>query len=572
VDGVPGGSPDTGTITSGGLYSPPAIAGVHTVTVADQFQSAAATVFISNYPGTFTRDIDTLRTGLNDREIVLAPGNVNAIQFGRLFSYAIDGVSDASPLYVSSVNIPGQGAHNVVYVATEHDSVYAFDADGLSTNPLWQVSFLGPGVTPVPPDDTGECCDISPEIGITGSPVIDPASGTLFVVAKTKEVSGATTTYVHRLHALDLTTGVEKLGGPVAIQASVPGRGAGGNGSLVSFISLRENQRAALSLSNGVVYIAFAAHGDVPPYHGWVLGYRASDLAQVLAYAATPDGSDGGIWQSGDGLATDAAGNLYFVTGNGTFNANTGGRDYGDSIMKLSPAGIVLDYFTPHDQDYLNTNDLDLGSGGTTLLPDQPGPHPHLAITAGKNGTIYSVDRDNMGGFLSADDSQIVQSLVNAFPGGTKNTGNFKAPVYWNGHLYFSADADYIKSFQLSSGLLSVLPTSRSSLIVNYPGATLRVSANGISNGILWAVERIDFNQSGVLHAFDATNLGTELYNSTQAPNNRDGIGYAAKWSAPLVANGRVFVATNSALTAFGLLSEVITPVKKRAGQITSQN
>jgi hypothetical protein len=556
VDGVPGGSPATGTITAVGLYSPPVTTGIHTVTAADEFQSSAATVYVSNYPGTFMRDVDMLRTGLNDRETVLTPANINATHFGKLFSYAIDGVSDASPLYVPNVNIPGQGAHNVVYVATEHDSVYAFDADGSSAGPLWHVSFLGPGVTSVPADDVASD-DISPEIGITGSPVIDPATNTLYVVAKTKEVSGGTTTYVHRLHALNATTGMEKPGGPVVIQASVPGTGVGGNGSIVPFISLRENQRPALLLTNGVVYVAFASHGDVLPYHGWVLGYRASDLQQVLAYADTADGSQGGIWQGADSLATDATGNLYVVTGNGTFDANTGGRDYGDSIMRLSASGIVLDYFTPHDQAHLNTKDLDLGAGGPTLLPDQPGPHPHVAVAAGKNGTIYVVDRDNMGGFRPADDSQIVQSLVSVFP------INYRAPVYWNGHLYFSADLDHIKSFQVTSGLLSTAPTSQSALFVNFPGATLRPSANGTDNGILWAIERIDaplVPMPGVLHAFDASNLGIELYNSTQAPNNRDGLDFAAKWSAPLVANGKVFVATNSSLNAFGLLPDVDTP------------
>ena len=556
VDGLPGGSSATGTITAGGLYSPPATAGIHTVTVADEFQSSVATVYVSNYPGTFMRDLDMLRTGLNDRETVLTPANVNATHFGKLFSYQIDGVSDASPLYVPNVNIPGQGAHNVVYVATEHDSVYAFDADGLSSSPLWYLSFLGPGVTSVPASDVASD-DISPEIGITGSPVIDPVTNTLYVVAKTKEVSGGETTYVHRLHALNAATGVEKFGGPVVINASVPGTGVGGNGSVVPFISLRENQRAALLLTNGVVYIVFASHGDVLPYHGWVLGYRASDLQQVLAYADTPDGSQGGIWQGGDSLATDATGNLYFATGNGTFDVNTGGRDYGDSIMKLSPAGIVLDYFTPHDQDHLNTTDLDLGSGGTTLLPDQPGSHPHLAVTSGKNGTIYVVDRDNMGHFRSTDDSQIVQSLVSVFP------INYRAPVYWNSHLYFSADLDPIKSYQITNGLLSTLPTSQSSFSVNFPGAMLRPSANGSSSGILWAIQRIDAPlppMTGVLHAFDASNLGIELYNSTQAPNSRDGIDFAAKWSAPLVANGKVFVATNSSLNAFGLLPGVDTP------------
>jgi uncharacterized repeat protein (TIGR01451 family) len=562
VDFIEGGSPDSGTITSAGLYTPPTTAGTHTVSATSQSGTANATAYITNYPGTFTRDVDNLRTGLNARETVLTPANVNVDQFGKLFSYNIDGVSDASPLYVADVNVPNVGVRNIVYVATEHDSVYAFDADGLRGTPYWQVSFINPpSVTTVPPNDTGEPLDISPEIGITGSPVIDPATNTLYVVAKTKQKNRGNVTYSHRLHALDIRTGAEKFGGPALLQASVAGTGAGATGSQVPFISLRENQRAALLLSNGVVYIAFAAHGDQPPYHGWVLGYNASTLQQVMAYNATPDGAGGGIWQSGDGLATDSTGNIYFVTGNGDFNANTGGRNYGDSFVKISPAGAVLDFFTPHDQQAMANSDLDLGSGGTTLLPDQPGPHTHLAISAGKNGTIYLVDRDNMGQYRSDNDNQIVQSLANIFPNGTFITGNFKAPVYWNSHLYFSADADFIKSFQVTNGLLSTSATSQSSFIANYPGATLGMSSHGNADALLWAIERIDHDPlgggnlrlPGVLHAFDATNLAIELYNSTQA-GSRDVLDYAAKWASPLIANGKVFVATNGRLTAYGLL------------------
>jgi uncharacterized repeat protein (TIGR01451 family) len=564
VDGVVGGSAASGTITAAGLYTPPTSRGTHTVTAStsNQQQSAQALVYISTYAGTFTRDIDNLRTAANLQETVLTPANVNTAKFGQLFNYTLDGVADASPLYVANVSIPGQGLHNVVYVATEHDSVYAFDADGRQSSPLWRVSFINPTqqITTVPPTDTGEPSDISPEIGMTGTPVIDPVTNTLYVVAKTKQGTGGNATYVHRLHALNIATGAEKFGGPVVIQASVSGTGAGTTGSQVPFISLHENQRAALLLSNGVVYIAFASHGDNQPYHGWLLGYRASDLLRVMAFNTTPNGEGGGIWQSGDGVAADATGNLYFVTGDGTFDANTGGSDYGDSVIKLSPAGVVLDYFTPHDQDVMNSGDLDLGSGGTTLIPDQPGSHPHLALSGGKTGTIFMVDRDNLGHYRSGQD-QIVQSLVNIFPGGTFTTGNFKAPVYWNGNLYFSADADNIKSFQLAS-LLSTAPTSQSSVVPYYPGATLGVSSNGPTNGILWAIQRVDLDpigQSGVrgpgiLHAFDATNLGVELYNSDQAPNDRDRLDYAAKWAAPLVANGKVFIATNGRLMVFGLL------------------
>ena len=290
----------------------------------------SATVYITNFAGSFTRDYDKLRTGANLSESVLTPANVNSTQFGKLFSYALDGVANASPLYVANVNIPGQGFHNVIYVATEHDSVYAFDADGLSPNPLWKVSFINPagGITTFSPSgDAGDCCpsDMVGEAGITGTPVIDPSTGTLYVSAETKEVSGATTNFVHRLHALDITSGAEKVGGPVVIQATIPGQGDGSSGGQLPFSPLHQNQRAALLLNNGVVYIAWAAHADQPPYHGWIMGYDASTLKQVMVYCSTPNGGQGGIWQSGDGLATDSTGRIYFVTGNGGFNVDQGG-------------------------------------------------------------------------------------------------------------------------------------------------------------------------------------------------------------------------------------------------------
>jgi len=565
VDGLVGGSAATGTITSTGLYTPPSSVGTHTVTAQAQSLSVNATVYITNYPGTFMRDVDAFRTGQNLAETLLTPANVNAPQFGRLFSYAIDGVSDASPLYVANVNIPGQGFHNMVFVATEHDSVYAFDAEGLVSGPLWKVSFINPaaGITTITPADTGDCCpsDMPFESGITGTPVIDPATGTLYVVAITKEVSGNTTKFVQRLHALDITTGAEKFGGPVIIQASVPGTGDGSSGSQLPFDPLHENQRGALLLTNGTVFIAWGGHADKPPYHGWVLGYNAATFQQVMAYSSTPNGSAGGIWQSGDGLTTDSTGRIYFVTGNGLFDANSGGKDYGDSVIALNQDGTVSDYFTPYDQSKMSSLDLDLGSGGVLLLPDQGGLHPHVAITAGKNGTIYVIDRDNLGHFNSANDNQILQSLVNSFPGGTYTTGNFKAPVFFNGHVYFSADSDNIKAFAVTNGLLSTSPTSQTSLLPGYPGATLAISANGSTGAILWAVERFGTDQTGsgtvapgVLHAYDANNLASELYNSNQAAGGRDAMDFAAKWAAPLIANGRVFVASNSQLAIYGLL------------------
>jgi hypothetical protein len=426
----------------------------------------------------------------------------------------------------------------------------------LSSTPLWQVSFINPaaGITTVPAADTGETGDIPTQIGITGTPVIDPASGTLYVVAKDKEVVGSTTNYVQRLHALDITTGAEKFGGPVVLQASVPGTGDGTQGGQIPFIPLRENQRPALLLSNGVVYIGFASHGDVSPWHGWVLGYNATTLQRVMAYIATANGYGGGIWQSGGGLAADSAGAIYFMTGNGTFDANSGGIDYGQSFVKISPSGTVLDYFTPHDADNMNNNGWDLGGSGPLLVPDQSGAHPHLLVGAGKTGpgTIYLVDRDSMGHYNPNNDNQIVQSLANIFPHGTPEPGNYNAPVYFNGYVYFSPVNDTIQAFQLSNGLLSTIPTSRSPEVYDYPGGTLAISANGSMNGILWAVQR-NSSGPGTLRAYDPTDLGMELYNSDQA-GPRDTLDVAAKFSIPLVANGQVFVGSMSQLTVYGLL------------------
>ena len=560
VDGVAGGSASTGTVSSTGLYTPPNSVGTHTVTATTSDQhSASATVYVTNYPGTYTYHNDNLRTGQNLNETTLTLSNVNQYQFGKLLSYPLDGMAYASPLYVASVNIPGKGFHNVVYVATENDSVYAFDADGLSASPLWQVSFLKSGVTTVPCSDTGECGDILTQIGITSTPVIDSTSGTIYVVAATKE--GAST-WVQRLHALDITTGAEKFGGPVVLQGSVTGTGTGSSGGKVPFDSLRENQRPGLLLSNGVVYLAFGSHGDNSPWHGWVLGYNATSLQQqTLQYNATANGNGGGIWQGGGGLATDATGDIYFVTSNGDFDANSGGVDYGDTVEKLSPSGTVVDYFTPHDQQNMSANNLDLGAGGPVMLVDQPtGSYPHLLITAGKNGTIYVVNRDNMGKYNANNDNQIVQSLPGVLPNGSAESGNFSTPVFFNSYVYFGAINDTIKAFQLTNGLLAATPASQTATLYQVRGASFALSANGSSNGILWALQNNgssantdNVGNPGVLFAYDANNLGTELYDTTQA-GSRDTLDLASKFSIPLVANGKVFVAGQTQLTVFGLL------------------
>ncbi|HWW00426.1 MAG TPA: fibronectin type III domain-containing protein [Candidatus Acidoferrum sp.] len=550
VDGVTGGSAASGTITTGGLYTPPSIVGTHTVTATttDLSQTGTAMVYITGNPGVFTYHNDNFRTGQNTNETVLTTANVNPTSFGKLFAYTLDGQTFSSPLYVANVNIPGQGFHNALYVATEHDSVYAFDADGLSSTPLWHASFINPaaGVTTIPLADIGNTGpDIPNEVGITSTPVIDSAGGTIYVVAKTKEVSGNKTTYVARLHALDITTGAEKLGGPVVIP---------------NVDSLRENQRTGLLLANGVVYFGFASHGDISPWNGEVLGYNAATLQPILAFNAAPAAGSSGIWMNGCGPAVDASGSIYFITGNGTFDANTGGSDYGDSFVKISPAGVVVDYFTPFDQATLDAQDLDLCSGGVLLLPDQAGAHVHEMVSAGKGGTIYLVDRDNMGHFHSGGDL-VVQSIPNIFPNLlATDGGNFSSPVFYNGSVYFGPVANTIQAFQLSNGLLSTTPTSQTSQIYYGRGGTMAVSANGNANGIFWALRCNDTVEPpqipgvpGTLHAYDATNLGNELYNSDQA-GSRDTLDFWWKFTVPIVVNGKVFITSVNQVTAYGLL------------------
>jgi Concanavalin A-like lectin/glucanases superfamily len=568
VDGVAGGTASTGTITSGGLYTPPSVVGTHTISAVAGAATVSVTVYVSNDPGTFTFHNDNLRDGANLNETVLTPSNVNSTSFGKLFSYTLDGLTFASPLYVQNVNIPGQGSHNIVLVATEHDSVYAFDADGRSNTPIWKDSFINPaaGVTPIPPAVTGETGDIPNEIGITGTPVIDPSTNTVYVVAATQEVSGGTTSYVNRLHALDLTTGAEKFGGPIVIQATVPGNGDDSVNGTISFNNITENQRPALTLQNGEVYIAFSNHGNNPPYHGWVMAYSASTLHQDWVFCTTPNAGKGGVWMGGDGLGVDSAGNLYFSTGNGTFDGPTsspgGNNDFGDSLLKLSPSGARTDFFTPYNYAALDSGDIDLASGGIILLPDQPGAHPHEVIADGKGGTVYLVDRDHMGGVGSGNDNQIVQSLINVFPtGGSYNTGNYSAPVYFNGSVYFAPVNSQLMQFTMTNGgLLSTAPTSKSPEIYNGKtstfsarGGEIAASGNGSSNGILWGLQSNGDSTPGTLHAYDPSNLAHEYYTSDQA-GTRDQLDPWLKFTIPLVANGRVYVVSSGQLTAFGLL------------------
>lgn len=493
---------------------------------------------------------DLARTGQNVFETTLTPANVGPSTFGRLYTRPVDGFVYAQPLYVSGLAIPGQGNHDVVYVATENDTVYAFDATGSPKRALWKRRLVvrHTGGRAVKSSEV-ECEDLVPKIGVTSTPVIDRASSTLYVVAKTKEKGSGN--FVQRLHALDIATGAEKLGGPVVIAATVPGTGDGSSGGMVTFDPRRQHQRASLALVNGVVYISSAAHCDIGPYHGWIIGYHASDLTFASAYVTTPDGGLGGVWQSGGAPAADDAGNLYVETGNGTFDANTGGNDYGDSLLKLTTGGATLtvaDFFTPFNEDDLNAADTDFGSGGPVLLPDQVGAHTHEAVASGKEGTVYLVDREAMGHFHAGDDSQIVQSLPGAV-GGT-----WSLPAYWDGMVYYSGSGDVLKAFTLTSGLLSTTPAAQSPDAFGFPGATPSVSANGSSDGIVWTLQTDGYadGKPAVLHAYAASDVSQVLY-ASDGNGRHDVAGKAVKFAVPTIANGRVFVGAQKRLTVYGL-------------------
>ena len=489
-----------------------------------------------------TYQYDVSRAGANRSEAALTPSNVNVNQFGKLFSYPVDGYVYGQPLYLPNVNIAGRGMHNVVFVATEHDSVYAFDADGPGSpaaGPLWHVSFLGPGVTSVPASDTG-CDQVVPEIGITGTPVIDPNSGTIYLVAMTKE-SGK---YVHRLHALDVTSGQERPGSPVVVQASSPGTGDGGQTDVL--IPKNYKQRPGLLLLNGIVYTGWSSHCDAGTYHGWLIGYDAQTLVQVSVFNTTPNGGLGSLWAGGAAPAADAASNIYVVSANGSWDRGTGGQDLGESYIKLGSGGglPVLDYFTPFNQKSLNDGDVDTGSAGVALLGDEAGSaaHPHLMAGAGKEGRIYLLDRDHLGGWQSGSDSQIVQSIPGAI------SGLFGNPAYFNKNVYFCGSGDGVVAFPISNAQMATKPASRSPQMYGYPGCVPTVSANGTANAIVWTLEG-----APQLHAYDAGNLANELFN-TGMNSKRDSLDSYVKYTAPTVANGKVYAATQKSLSAYALL------------------
>jgi hypothetical protein len=508
------------------------------------------------FTGVLTFHNDNARDGVNSRETMLTPANVNSAQFGKVFSFPVDGYVYAQPLYVPRVKIPGNGVHNVVYVATEHDSVYAFDAEGLVSTPLWQRSFINPakGITTVPSSDT-KSGDIVPEVGITSTPVIDPTSGILYVVALTKVVNATThgVSYQQTLHALALTTGAERLGGPRLIDPLMRGTGAGSYDGQIPFNALSQGQRAGLLLSKGVIYIAFASHGDNPPYHGLVIAYGAAHLGRLAVFDDTPDGSDGGIWQSGNGPAADAQGRIYVASGNGTFDLSPDHRGLGDSIIELSFSRLfgfsVKTYFTPYDQADLSTTDLDFGDSGVLLLPDQPTAPVHLAVSAGKDGVIYMVNRDKMGGYNPSNNDQIVQALSGALAGGV-----WAVPAFFYNTMYLGSAEDFLKGFTLSSGQFPSTATMQTPVTFSFPGTSPSISANSSLDAIVWTLNNGGYASGSptVLYAFD-TNLN-ELYDSTQASNNGDQAGGAVKFTVPTIANGRVYVGTETELDVYGLL------------------
>jgi hypothetical protein len=520
------------------------------------------------FSGVLTQHNDVGRTGQNLNETILTTKIVGSSGFGKLFSYPVDGQIYAQPLYVPKVTIPKQGVHNILYVATENDTLYAFDADGVTPNILWKLSFINPakGITTINCILTDSSCNVFPLIGITSTPVVDPDSDTIYLVVRTDE-SG---TAVQRLHALDITTGLEKFGGPVEITAVVSGTGQGSSHGKITFDPLHDAQRTALLLANGNIYIGWAGE-----QHGWMMAYNATTLAQVGAVNTTPNGNLGGVWQSGGGYAADSLGNIYVATGDGTFDASTGGTDYGDSVLKMDANLNILDYFTPMDQACrLIPNDLDLGSGGPMVLPAQSGTFPDEIIQAGKGGSpcdlfgstyavpIYLLDRDNMGKYDPNGD-QDIQTVEGTVHGYWSSPAYWKSPttqyVYYSGMTDENGSGDYLKQYSITNGVVSSAPVEQTTNL--FPvGSTPSISANGTSNGILWAAERKDIlsarpgTQPATLYAYSASNVSVVLYNSHHATKLRDQPGCANKFITPTIANGKVYLGTQNELDIYGVL------------------
>ncbi len=540
-------TPATTSADNGAAFRVVVTNSVNSVTSNSATLIVNAVVAVSTDVTTFHND--NFRTGQNLTETKLTPANVNSQTFGLLRNLSVDGKVDAEPLYLAQLSVNG-AAHNVVIAVTEHDSVYAFDSD--TGAQLWKDSLLGLGETT---SDARNCGQVSPEIGITSTPVIDRAAGphgTIYVVAMSKNGS----TYFQRLHALDAATGAELLGGPVTVQAAYSGTGANSSGGRVIFDPKQYKERAGLLLLNGVIYTSWASHCDIDPYTAWIIGYNAATLAQTSVLNLTPNGNEGSIWQSGGGLAADAQGSIYALIANGTFETtlDTNGfpnkQDYGNAFVKVSTTNGALqlaDYFNMSNTTNESNTDADLGSGGAMVLPDTTfgtGGTLHLAVGAGKDGHIYVVDRNNLGKF-SASANNVYQDLSGALPNGV-----WGVPAYFNNTVYFCDQNDTLKSFAIANGKLSTTP-AHTAASFTYPGVQPSISAIGSSNGIVWAIEN---SGTAVLHAFSAGDLTQELYNSNQAAGGRDHFGSGNKFITPMIADGKVFAATTNSVAVFGLL------------------
>jgi hypothetical protein len=538
VDGVDGGNNTVGTISSSGLYQPSGSAAQHTISASTGTSSGTATVWVSTVDGVFNYKYDAAQSGANTREQALTPALVNTSNFGKIASYSVDGNVLGQPLYMAGVTIPDKGVHNVVFVGTTHDSVYAFDADGKTSTPLWKRSFIDTanGITTYPPVDT--CCVT--EVGISSTMVIDPSTGTIYVVAATKENG----TYIHRLHALDVTTGAERTNSPVEITASVAGTGDSSSDGTVQFIPFYHLQRAALLLANGAVYVSYASFNDVRPYHGWLMGYDATTLQQIGVFCTSPDGFEGGIWNSGGGPTADSSGAIYVATGNGTYTAASGGRDYSQSIVKLDRNLNVLDYFTPFDWSATNKIDRDIGASNVMLLPSVPNGVPaHTATNVNKAGYLYVMNYDQLGRFHSGSNSGIEQTIT-----------GFNlirvTPAYWNNSLYFAPLDSTLRRLTLGSSGFSSTASSQTSFTFPYPGTPAVISADGNTNGIVWATKHS--GGAAVIYAFDANDLTKMLWASSNT--SRDTANTSVRFSVPMVVNGRMYMAGKSALVIYGLL------------------
>jgi len=521
---------------------------------SDPSSIATLTVNPSTTPSgidVITYHFDNLRTGQNVNEMTLTPANVRQATFGKLGEFPVDGLVDAQPLLLSGLAIPGKGNKNVLYAVTEHDSIYAFDADSISSTGgtvLWQTTALLSAETTS--DDRG-CAQVTPEIGITSTPVIDRSRNAIYLIAMSKDGNG---NYYQRLHALDLTTGKERFGGPATIQATYPGTGQNSSNGKLVFDPKQYKERPGLLQIGGTIYTMWSSHCDFRPYTSWIMAYSADTLAQVSVLNLVPNGSDGAIWMAGAAPAADARGNIYTILGNGDFDTTLNAQGFpsnsncGNCYVKITSTLplTLLDYFTPLNTVSESNGDVDFGSGGPLLLPDivdGTGKTRHLAIGSGKDANIYVLDRDNMGKFNGGADN-IYQLITGQLSGGV-----YSKPSYFNGTVYYGAVNDTIKAFPVTNGLLATSPSSHSAHSFAYPGATPSISASGTANGIVWVVENVS---PAVLHAYDATNLSNEFYNSGQAANGRDQFS-SNKFIAPMIANGRVYVGTSRSVAVFGL-------------------